>query len=53
MVAITMARQPPAIRDGLPWHRHASATVGDGVIHRVEVREVVDTPQVGRRRWQT
>jgi len=35
--------------DGLPWHRHASAMVGDGVIHRVEVREVVDTPQVGRR----
>ena len=43
------AAAPGDEADGLPGHRHASAMVGDAAIHRVEIRQVMDTPQVGRR----
>ena len=36
--------------DGLPWHRYAPTIVGYGVIHGVQVREVVDTPKGCSRR---
>ena len=38
------AAAPGNEADGLPWHRYASTMVGYGVIHGVQVREVVDTP---------
>ena len=38
------AAAPGDEADGLPWHGYAPTIVGYGVIHGVQVREVVDTP---------
>jgi hypothetical protein len=38
------AAAPSDEADGLPWYGDAPTMVGYGVIHGVQVREVVDTP---------
>src|SRR5262249_25258453 len=38
------AAAPGNEADGLPWHGYAPTIVGYGVIHGVQVREVMDTP---------